>query len=102
MARSWPIILAGRRDNWADTLTVALTPKAIIWIVMQITKIHFLTWAALVVRTAKLDSPRRREAAGCHRGLRLPSQSSSASRFTAGASGFSDLQPVMNAAGPIG
>jgi hypothetical protein len=26
-----------------------LTPKAIIWIVMQITKIHFLTSAALVV-----------------------------------------------------
>jgi hypothetical protein len=30
-------------------LAGALTPKAIIWIVMQITKIHFLTSAALVV-----------------------------------------------------
>jgi hypothetical protein len=30
----------------ADTLAGALTPKALIWNVMQITKIHFLTSAA--------------------------------------------------------
>jgi hypothetical protein len=49
VVRSSPIILAIRRGSSADTLAGALTPKAIIWIVMQITKIHFLTSAALVV-----------------------------------------------------
>ena len=36
--------------NSADTMAGALTPKAIIWNVMQITKIHFVTSA--VVATA--------------------------------------------------
>jgi hypothetical protein len=47
--RSSQTIVAIHRGNSADTLVGTLTPKAIIWIVMQITKIHFLTSAALVV-----------------------------------------------------
>jgi len=51
--------------NSADTLAGALTPKAAIWNVMQITKIHFVTSAALVVANPEasivvfLDRPAR-------------------------------------------
>jgi hypothetical protein len=46
VVRSSPIILAIRRGNSADTLAGGLTPKAIIWNVMQITKIHFCDLAS--------------------------------------------------------
>jgi hypothetical protein len=47
VARSSPVIPAVPRENSADTLAGALTPKAAIWNVMQITKIHFVTSTTL-------------------------------------------------------
>jgi hypothetical protein len=58
-----------RRDNSADTLASGLTPKAIIWIVMQITKIPFLTSAALVSRFAKLQSTLTKRLVAQHKKL---------------------------------
>jgi hypothetical protein len=57
VARSSPVILAVRRGNSADTLAGALTPKAIIWNVMQITKIHFVDLGVFLdkLRAAKKD-----------------------------------------------
>jgi hypothetical protein len=41
-------------ENWARTLTSALTPTGIVGCVMEITKIHFATSAALAVAQPRL------------------------------------------------
>jgi hypothetical protein len=48
VARSSPVILLARDNNVADTLAGALTPKVVIWNVMQITKIHFCDLGVLL------------------------------------------------------